>query len=163
LNGHESINQKLSEELLGAANNIIAEKAGLERTLDEISALLHSSVDYYQWVGFYMTDETDRNKLILGPYRGAPTVHTSIDFGVGICGQVADDKDTRIVQDVSKEGNYLSCSIDVKSEIVVPIRDKDGATRGMLDIDSHELEPFHEGDRQLLEDICRLLEHEFFR
>ncbi|WP_129410031.1 GAF domain-containing protein [Marinitoga lauensis] len=65
-----------------------------------------------------------------------------IPFGSGICGQAASTKNTFVVQDVTKETNYLSCSEKTKSEIVVPILDNDGNVFGELDIDSHKLEPF---------------------
>jgi len=84
-----------------------------------------------------------------------------IPFGRGICGQAAERKETFVVQDVSKETNYLSCSPEVKSEIVVPIM-KDGRVLGELDIDSHSLAPFTDEDREFLENICRLISEKLF-
>jgi GAF domain-containing protein len=87
---------------------------------------------------------------------GAPTDHTRIPFGQGICGQAAERKETFVVQDVSMEDNYLSCSVDVRSEIVLPIMDG-GEVLGELDIDSHAVSPFTEQDGQLLTGICELV------
>jgi len=92
----------------------------------------------------------------LGPYIGKPTEHTKIPFGRGICGQAADRKETFIVQDVSKESNYLSCSPLVKSEIVVPII-KNNKVLGELDIDSHVIEPLTKEDIRFLEDVCNII------
>lgn len=120
--------------------------------LMEICELLESLVPYYNWVGFYIVDpETDR-ELILGPYVGEPTDHTRIPFGQGICGQAAEREETFLIQDVSKESNYLSCSINVRSEIVVPIM-RDGVVLGELDIDSHAISPFTEEDSRFLENL----------
>mgnify|MGYP005983787655 CR=1 FL=1 len=120
--------------------------------LQKICQLLHDEIDYYNWVGFYFKNG-DKNELKLGPYVGAPTDHIIIPFGKGICGQVAVSNETFLVQDVTAEDNYLSCSIDTKSEIVVPIF-KNGENIGQIDIDSHKLNPFTEKDQLLLEKLC---------
>lgn len=116
-----------------------------------ICQYLYKNVPYYNWVGFYLVDGD--KKLKLGPYVGEPTIHTSISFGEGICGQAAENMKNFVVQDVSKEKNYLSCSPDVKSEIVIPII-KDEKIIGELDIDSHYLAPFDERDEEFLTWIC---------
>lgn len=125
-----------------------------DEKLAQICALLAENIDHYDWVGFYLTDPAADRELVLGPYVGAPTEHTRIPFGKGICGQAADTEKTFIIQDVSQETNYLSCSPDVRSEIVLPIM-KGGRVLGELDIDSHHLAPFTPDDQQLLHEVCR--------
>lgn len=120
--------------------------------LQKVCQLLHDEIPYYNWVGFYFRNG-DKEELKLGPYVGAATDHTIIPFGKGICGQVAVSNETFVVPDVSKEDNYLSCSIDTKSEIVVPIF-KNEDNIGQIDIDSHELDPFTEEDVKLLGFVC---------
>lgn len=124
----------------------------VEEKLQKVCQLLHDEIPHYNWVGFYFRNG-DKEELKLGPYVGAPTDHTIIPFGKGICGQVAVSNQTFVVPDVSKEDNYLSCSIDTKSEIVVPIF-KDGENIGQIDIDSHALDPFTEEDEKLLDYVC---------
>ena len=124
--------------------------------LQNICEILIEKVDHYDWVGFYLIDDNDKNILNLGPFAGEPTEHTNIEVGEGICGQAADKKETFEVPDVSKEDNYLSCSPDVKSEIVVPIFN-DYEVIGEIDIDSHDHDPFIEDDRDLLNKIAELL------
>jgi len=124
--------------------------------LEMICRLLERNVPHYHWVGFYISDPNEKGVLYLGPYVGAPTEHTRIAFGKGICGQAAAKKENFIIQDVSAEDNYLSCSVDVRSEIVIPIMDGD-TVLGELDIDSHDLSPFTDADPKLLEGICRLV------
>ncbi len=88
------------------------------------------------WVGFYLVDPHREERLVLGPFSGEPTEHTSIAFGEGICGQAADTLQVFVVDDVEAESNYLSCSPSVKSEFVAPVMMK-GVLVGELDIDSH--------------------------
>lgn len=127
--------------------------------LKTICKLLKDNVPYYDWVGFYFVDES-KKELFLGPFEGEQTEHIKIKFGNGICGQTVEKKETFVAQDVSKEKNYLSCSIKVKSEIVVPVF-KNGKIIGELDIDSHKISPFDEEDRKFLEKVCKILSKDF--
>ncbi len=128
----------------------------VETTLQQVCVILHERIPYYNWVGFYLVASPEKKELILGPFIGEATEHVRIPFGQGICGQAAERKETFVVQDVSQESNYLSCSIAVQSEIVVPIM-KGNRVLGELDIDSHELAPFSDVDRQYLEKLCQRL------
>lgn len=118
----------------------------------KICQLLDKEIEYFNWTGFYFRDG-DKEELVLGPYVGAETEHSVIPFGRGICGQVAVSNNTFVVPDVSEESNYLSCSLQTKAEIVVPII-KNGENIGQIDIDSHTLNPFTEEDIALLEWLC---------
>ncbi|RLJ31713.1 GAF domain-containing protein [Chryseobacterium sp. 7] len=95
-------------------------KHNTEEKLEKVCHLLDQEIPYFNWTGFYFKNG-DKDELILGPYVGAPTDHTIIPYGKGICGQVAVSNETFVVPDVHEESNYLSCSIDTKAEIVVPI------------------------------------------
>jgi len=133
--------------------NVILEGPGtIKLKMQAICQLLKDRVPYYDWVGFYLGDESTR-MLELGPFVGEPTIHVKIPFGSGICGQAAERKEPFMIQDISQELNYLSCSVHVKAEIVVPIF-KDGKIRGELDIDSHTSWPFSDEDQRFLEQIC---------
>lgn len=123
-----------------------------EAKLQKICQLLDQEISYFNWTGFYFKNG-DKEELILGPYVGAETDHTVIPFGKGICGQVAVSNETFVVPDVHDQDNYLSCSIDTKAEIVVPII-KNGENIGQIDIDSHTLDPFTAEDREMLEWLC---------
>jgi GAF domain-containing protein len=118
----------------------------------KICQLLDKEISYYNWTGFYFKNG-DKDELILGPYVGAETDHTIIPFGKGICGQVAVSGETFVVPDVWTQDNYLSCSIDTKAEIVVPIF-KNGENIGQIDIDSHSKDPFTKEDEELLNWLC---------
>ncbi|WP_394660656.1 GAF domain-containing protein [uncultured Chryseobacterium sp.] len=127
-------------------------KHNTEEKLEKVCHLLDQEISYFNWTGFYFKNG-DKDELKLGPYVGAPTDHTIIPYGKGICGQVAVSNETFVVPDVHEESNYLSCSIDTKAEIVVPIF-KDGQNIGQIDIDSHTVNPFTDEDRELLEWLC---------
>lgn len=141
------------DKLQKRLDTIFSSNHSTNEKLQRICQLLIEEVNYYNWVGFYFRNG-DKEELVLGPYVGAPTNHNVIPFGVGICGQVAVSNQTFIVPDVSKEDNYLACSMETKSEIVVPIF-KDGKNIGQIDIDSHHIDPFAEKDQKLLEYICQ--------
>jgi len=117
-----------------------------------VCQLLEKEVEYYNWVGFYFKNG-DKNELKLGPYVGAPTDHTIIPFGKGICGQVALSNQNFVVPDVSAQDNYIACSFTVKSEIVIPIF-VNGENIGQIDIDSNTIDPFTEADERFLEFVC---------
>lgn len=123
-----------------------------EVKLQKICHLMDQEISYFNWTGFYFKNG-DKNELILGPYVGAATDHTIIPYGKGICGQVALSNETFVVPNVHDQDNYLSCSIDTKAEIVVPIM-KNGENIGQIDIDSHTLNPFTKEDRKMLEWLC---------
>ena len=139
------IKKRLSSILESPNHNI-------EAKLQKICHLLDQEIAYFNWTGFYFKNG-DKEELILGPYVGAETDHTVIPFGKGICGQVAVSNETFVVPDVHDQDNYLSCSIDTKAEIVVPII-KNGENIGQIDIDSHTIDPFTKEDLELLEWLC---------
>lgn len=134
-------------------------KINPEDLLLRICELLKQEVYHYDWVGFYILDQK-KNELVLGPFAGKPTQHTHIAVGKGICGQVAESGRTMVVQDVTQVENYISCGLDVQSEIVVPVL-KDGKFVAELDIDSHSPAPFTPDDSEFLAKICELLTDRF--
>jgi GAF domain-containing protein len=127
--------------------------------LYRICELLKQEVYHYDWVGFYILDR-EKNELVLGPFVGKPTQHTHIAVGKGICGQVAASVQTMVVQDVTQVENYISCGLEVQSEIVVPVL-KDGKFVAELDIDSHSPAPFRDEDSLFLAKVCDLLADKF--
>jgi L-methionine (R)-S-oxide reductase len=117
-----------------------------------VCKLLEANIAHYNWVGFYFRNGK-KEELILGPYVGAPTDHTVIPFGKGICGQVAVSNKNFVVPDVTAQDNYIACSITVKAEIVIPIF-VNGENIGQIDIDSNTPDPFTEADERFLEFVC---------
>lgn len=123
--------------------------------IGQICQLLFDAVAHYNWVGIYYMNDA-RQMLEIGPYSGAETDHTEIPYGRGICGQVAQSGATFLVPDVHEQSNYLSCSIETKAEIVVPIY-KNEILVAQLDIDSHYKNPFGAEDEAFLDIVCKHL------
>jgi len=141
--------------LLKLAGKLINSEGQQDDILGAICFLLKDEVKHYDWVGIYYGNNKTK-KLTIGPYAGDPTEHVKIDYGQGICGQVAESLETFEVPDISQQDNYLSCSSTVKSEIVIPIMKK-GKFVAQLDIDSHAVNPFTDDDREFLEKLCESL------
>lgn len=125
------------------------EDISINERLTFICETLQSSIDYYDWVGFYFANHEEKT-LYLKAYAGEATDHTVIPFGKGICGQVAVSNQNFVVEDVKAQDNYIACSINVKAEIVIPLF-KEGVNMGQIDIDSNTADPFSEKDERFLE------------
>jgi GAF domain-containing protein len=143
--------QILSE--IGAFAETAPDLAGLQKFMVEIIPRL---LPYYNWTGFYMLDPDDAETLVLGPFRGALTGHVRIPVSQGVCGAAVAQNDTVIVDDVNSDPRYLACSLETKSEIVVPIR-VNGVVVGEIDIDSHDLAAFSSQDREFLEKCAAIV------
>jgi L-methionine (R)-S-oxide reductase len=125
--------------------------------MSEIVAMLHKNLLKYNWVGFYMIERDGKEPmLVLGPFKGSMTPHTRIPLNQGICGAAASSGKTVVVDDVSADSRYLACSVETKSEIVVPVF-VNGAVVGELDIDSHFPAAFGAEDRVLCEHAAKAL------
>lgn len=120
-------------------------------------SLLKERLPHYSWVGIYLLEG---DTLVLGPFLGKPSPHTRIPLGRGICGAAATEKATIIVDDVNADPRYLACSIETKSEIVVPIIRFTGEGEevlGEIDIDSDQPAAFGPADQALLEHVAAAL------
>lgn len=142
-----------NRQLLEIIRTRIANAPGASTSLTELVNLLRRERPHYHWVGIYLLQG---GELVLGPYVGKPTVHTRIPLNQGICGAAASTGQTLIVDDVSADPRYLACSLETRSEIVVPIREKDRIL-GEIDIDSDQPAAFTTNDRDLLEAIAPLI------
>jgi GAF domain-containing protein len=114
---------------------------------------LKSRLPHYTWAGIYWLEG---DELVLGPYLGKPSPHTRIPLNRGICGAAASQKQTIVVDDVNSDPRYLACSIETKSEIVVPIM-RGSTVLGEIDIDSDKAAAFGDADRALLEAVATAL------
>ncbi len=123
-----------------------------EAMLQAVNVLKEQMPDY-SWVGIYTLQG---DELMLGPYRGKPSPHTRIPLNQGICGAAASTKETIIVDDVDADPRYLACSLETRSEIVVPIV-RGADVLGEIDIDSDKKAAFGSADRELLEAVAALL------
>src|SRR5216684_3655235 len=137
-----------SASIISDLNKLASAAPNADSLMNSIVSLLHEKLTRYNWVGFYMIDPKDPNMLVLGPFRGAATPHTRIPLNQGICGAAASSGETVVVDDVNSDPRYLACSIETKSEIVVPVF-AHGKVAGELDIDSHFPAAFNSDDCDL--------------
>ena len=122
--------------------------------LSNVSAALHDAFpERFFWVGFYMVHGEE---LLLGPFQG-PVACYHIGYGKGVCGLAWQRGETVIVPDVEQFPGHIACSSRSRSEIVVPIHGGDGSVKGVIDIDSTDLDAFGKVDRMYLEQIAVLL------
>ena len=117
-----------------------------------INCILKTHLPYYYWVGFYCVNE---GKLVVGPYQGTlGCLH--IEFKKGVCGAVADTKQTMIVPNVhalSQGDEHIACDPNSQSEIVVPVLNQQKELIAVFDVDSSMTNSFNEIDKQYLESI----------
>src|ERR1700726_4304672 len=146
------------KDLIPELNALAASATSAFELMNGIVSLLHKNLLKYNWVGFYMIqkDGPGEDVLILGPFKGSMTPHTRIPLNQGICGAAASSGNTVVVDDVNADSRYLSCSLETKSEIVVPVF-VSGKVTGELDIDSHLPAAFAAEDRKLCEHAAKLL------
>ena len=123
--------------------------------------VLHERMLKYNWVGFYLLEPgAQPPMLVLGAFEGAMTPHTRIPLNQGICGAAASSGLTVVVDDVNKDPRYLACSLETKSEIVVPVFVR-GKVVGELDIDSHFAAAFTSEHQELVQHCARLVGKKF--
>ncbi len=149
-------NQSVEEKyklLIKQLSGLLNSEDPLISNLSNLTAALKQTFDKISWVGFYIFEE---RKLYLGPFQGRVAC-TSIEPGKGVCGTSAVNKESIIVADVDKFPGHIVCDTDSKSEIVVPIINKDGSLYGVLDLDSTEYSAFNDIDKKYLEEISVFL------
>lgn len=121
--------------------------------LSNVAAVLKEGKKFW-WVGFYLVKE---GELVLGPFQG-PVACTRIPFHKGVCGAAYTRRETIVVDDVETFPGHIACSSASKSEIVVPLFNRNGTVAMVLDVDSELPARFREEDKIALENIARLVE-----
>jgi len=140
-------------EILDSIRSLTPSTPDATLLLAEVVSLLRRERPHYHWVGVYLLRG---DALVLGPYVGKSTPHTRIPLNQGICGAAASTGQTLIVDDVNADPRYLACSLETRSEIVVPIQHQ-GHILGEIDIDSDQPAAFTPLDRDLLEAVAALV------
>jgi L-methionine (R)-S-oxide reductase len=122
--------------------------------MTSIVCLLHNAFPYFYWTGFYRRVAADQ--LLVGPYQGTLGC-LRIPFSRGVCGAVARERRTRVVDDVSAFPGHIACDSASASEIVVPVLDARGELIAVLDVDSTLPAAFDRTDQDGLERMVALL------
>ena len=149
---YELLLKQIAALIEGEADN----KVGV---LANVSAAIHHTFDAFSWTGFYFLNK--ENTLLLGPFQGTPACY-NIPVGKGVCGTAFAERRTLVVPDVEQFAGHIACSSLSRSEIVVPIYNKEGEAVGVLDIDSTQLNAFDDIDAQYLEQAMCILAAEIY-
>ncbi len=143
------------EEILRELEQFAKTAATAKAVMEKITRLLHEKMARYNWVGFYLVDAANPNLLVIGPYVGSFTPNEKIPFDTGFCGLAARTGKTVVVDDVTKDPEYLQGSSMVVSEIVVPIFDV-GRLVGELDVESYFPNTFTKTEQEFVEACARV-------
>ena len=143
------------QQLIPQITALVKGETNVVGILANVSAALHESFsERFFWVGFYL--QQDGEVLRLGPFQGSVACYT-IPYGKGVCGKAWEEGRTLIVPDVEKFPGHIACSSATKSEIVVPIFDKNRKVAGVLDVDSEQYGTLDETDVFYLEKIAEIV------
>ena len=140
---------ELYRDLTLSVSALIEGETDVIANLANASALLAQALDRVNWCGFYLLRGEE---LVLGPFQGKPAC-VRIPVGRGVCGTAAASRRTLVVPNVDAFPGHIACDPASRSEIVVPIV-QEGVLRGILDVDSAELDRFDEEDRRGLESFA---------
>jgi L-methionine (R)-S-oxide reductase len=149
--------EKKETGIIKQIDELVQSKKEREKILEDTVKILKENYVHYNWVGIYLLDG---DELVLGPYLGKPSPHTRIRLNKGVCGAAASQKRTVNIPDVNADPRYLACSLETRSEIVVPIM-RGKQVFGEIDIDSDKLSAFSKEDQLLLEQVCSILSELF--
>lgn len=140
------------EALLPQVNALLEDERDPVAAMANLAAAIREAFGWH-WVGFYRVSGAE---LVLGPFQG-PVACARIAFGKGVCGSAWREERTLVVPDVEKFPGHIACSALTRSEIVLPIRARDGRIAAVLDIDSTELDDFTQVDADGLARLCGVL------
>ena len=133
---------------------VLEGEPNLTARMATVASMLAASFDHFFWTGFYVVDPDKPDELVVGPYQGSLGC-LRIAFGRGVCGTAAATGRTQLVADVEAFPGHIACDSRCKSEIVVPVFDRNGALIAVFDVDSERPAAFDEVDQAGLERILR--------
>lgn len=149
------MNKEKYEKIDVLYDEYVHESKDLVANLANVSAILFNLITDINWLGFYLYNEREKT-LILGPFQGRPAIDT-ISISDGVCGTCAREQKTIIVDDVHNFCGHIACDIRSKSEIVVPVFNKDGNLFAVIDVDAPIIARFTNKEKELLEHVARRL------
>jgi GAF domain-containing protein len=133
---------------------VLEGEPNLTARMATVASMLAATFEHYFWTGFYVVDPDKRDELVVGPYQGTLGC-LRIAFGRGVCGTAARTRQTQVVEDVEAFPGHIACDSRSKSEIVVPVVDRDGRLIAVFDVDSEAPGAFDAADAEWLERILK--------
>ena len=141
-------------DLAAEIDAVLAGESDRVARMAPVAAMLAADFDQFLWTGFYIVDPRRPDELVVGPYQGTLGC-LRIKVGRGVCGCAAARRETLLVDDVEAFDGHIACDSRSRSEIVVPVTDRDGALIAVLDVDSAAPAAFDDIDARGLEEIVR--------
>jgi GAF domain-containing protein len=145
-NRYQRLHKQIQDLILKSSNNPLSNMA-------TINAILYHKMDHFFWCGFYLLQD---EKLQVGPYQGALAC-INLPKGTGVCQAALEQQTALVVPDVEAFPGHIACDSRSKSEIVIPLRNRNNELVGVLDVDSKDHDSFDEVDAAELEKIVRLV------
>jgi GAF domain-containing protein len=139
-------------ELADEIAAVLADEPNVTARMATVASMLNDAFETYFWTGFYVVDPTRENELVVGPYQGTLGC-LRIAFGRGVCGAAAATGQVQIVPDVEAFPGHIACDSRSKSEIVLPVRDREGRLVAVFDVDAETTDAFDQVDAAGLERI----------
>lgn len=133
--------------------DLVQKSNNAQARMATIIAVLHHKMDYFFWTGYYLIED---GEMTVNSYQG-PVACQILEKDKGVCWAAFNNKETIIVEDVCAFPDHIACDARSKSEIVVPLKNKNSEIIGVLDIDSAEKAAFTEVDAHWLEKILALI------
>ena len=121
-----------------------------------ICAVLHHKMEHFFWTGFYLYKS---GKLVVGPYQG-PVACQELERNKGVCWAALNKAAPVVVPDVRDFPGHIACDSRSKSEITLPVFNKNGEITAIFDVDSDRLAAFDEVDQLALTNIILLIHRE---
>ncbi|HEY6308344.1 MAG TPA: GAF domain-containing protein [Candidatus Angelobacter sp.] len=144
------------KELLEEFEGFARTAASVDSLMEHIARRLHEVVTRYNWVGFYLVEDSDPKALVLGPYAGSFSPHKRIPVSSGLCGAAATSGKTVLVNDVSADPRYLAGSPMVKGNLIVPIFGGKVVV-AELDVETYFTNTFQNPDQKFIESCASLV------
>ncbi len=108
------------------------------------------------YTGVYLYMLGSDGFLELEAFEGRPTEHRRIQVGTGLCGRAVAELRDIYAPDVTQAPQYLACSPETRSELVVLVR-RGREILGQIDVDSDDRAGFGEQERAAVRRVADAL------
>lgn len=142
-----------ADRLVRALQGAYAQGKRRKELLQLTATRMRAAGSPYTGVYMYMVHGSD---LVLEAFDGRPTEHARIPVGKGLCGRAVAERRDINAANVADEPDYLACSIETRSELVVLIRRGDEIL-GQIDVDSDTVNGFPPGEEAAVREVADAL------
>ena len=145
--------QKRYDRIISQLGELLAATEDPVSRMATVSSLLYHKMGHFFWIGFYRLIE---DQLLVGPYQGAIACQ-NLQKDTGVCWECANQEKPIVVGDVEKFPGHIACDARSKSEIVIPVRNSEGAVVAVLDADSDKLDSYDDIDQVSLQAVADMI------